>query len=201
MKKILLTGFEPFGEYEQNPTMEIVRNIKERTHLKKTILPVDFEATKVALEAILKEVQPDYVVSLGLNAKIGWLALEQFALNTGYDYLHHQWQSNLVENGAAAYQTHFDINYWKKQLNKLGCPTLISNHAGTYLCNFVYYHALHYRQAKRGDALFIHLPFSTEYMSEYCQQKNRAYPSLPLAQMINSIEQILDNIDARNADV
>jgi len=41
MKKILLTGFEPFGEYEQNPTMEIVRNIKERTHLKKTILPVD----------------------------------------------------------------------------------------------------------------------------------------------------------------
>ncbi len=75
MKKLLLTGFEPFLEFPINPTETIVKELDGQKvgnyEIKGLHLPVDFNlAPKKIVEAVAEE-NPDAVISLGLAAGRG----------------------------------------------------------------------------------------------------------------------------------
>ena len=68
--KLLVTAFEPFNGRDINPSERILENLQapEGVTLIKELLPVEFEATTRILKELLKEYQPDVVVSLGQAA-------------------------------------------------------------------------------------------------------------------------------------
>lgn len=70
MKTLLLTGFEPFLNFSENPTMNIVENLHGIEIAGYQVigknLPVDYEKSGNAMIELMDEVGPDAVVSLGL---------------------------------------------------------------------------------------------------------------------------------------
>src|SRR5690625_6639964 len=70
MKKLLLTGFEPFLHYTENPTTEIVKYFHQRKvndyHIKGKVLPVQFEEAGRLIITYIHEYNPDIIISLGI---------------------------------------------------------------------------------------------------------------------------------------
>lgn len=172
MKKLLITGFEPFLSFTVNPTMRIVEELNGLEiggyQVLGRVLPVDFASSGAKLLAYIEGIEPDVVISLGLAGGRYKITPERIAIN--------------VKDGAADNEGHIPIDesinlegepgYFstlpiRQMVNKLlaeGLPAEISNTAGTYLCNNVMYEALHYAKTTKPDmkAGFIHIPASHE---------------------------------------
>ena len=63
-------------------------------------------------------------------------------------------------NNIESYETTYDYTNLKIKLNQNGFNTIISNNAGNYFCNNIYYHGLKYIYEKNISCkmLFIHIP-------------------------------------------
>lgn len=196
MATVLLTGFEPFADFKINPSQKIVADFvflpTKSVHIEKLILPVDFEKAMPLLLQTLDNVQPDLVISLGLQANMGVVQLEKLAINVGFDRYGAQNHFFLQETGENALISHLDIDKLAAELCQKGIPTLRSNHAGTYLCNGIYYHTLQWCFQNGGDAVFVHLPFSTEIAAQLTQNDKKPYPSLPQYLIETAIEHIIN---------
>ncbi len=85
MKTLLLTGFEPFLQFKINPTDEIVKALNGREIGEYQIvghtLPVDFTESERQILALIEEVKPDAVISLGLAAGRFKVTPERIAIN------------------------------------------------------------------------------------------------------------------------
>ncbi|MBM7585715.1 pyroglutamyl-peptidase [Bacillus pakistanensis] len=177
MKKLLLTGFEPFLDYPTNPTMKVVevldgKEIGEFEVIGK-ILSVDFKQSGSQLVEYFEEVKPDAVISLGLAAGRYKITPERIAINCSDgdrdNSGHRPLDERIVENGMDGMFSTLPIRNMVERLNGEGFPAEISNTAGTYLCNNVMYTMLHYLQQK-GLTIpsgFIHIPASHELGLQY----------------------------------
>ena len=81
--KILVTAFEPFNGRDINPSQLILEKLEtpEGVNLIKELLPVEFKATTVILKNLLKEHQPDIVLSLGQAGNRPEISVERVAIN------------------------------------------------------------------------------------------------------------------------
>jgi pyroglutamyl-peptidase len=164
---ILITGFDAFGDHASNPAEHIVRRLagEEPTLL----LPTRYDrAAALALDAI-ERLRPETVVMFGLAAKRQTMELERFALNI----IESPVPDNdgvvgaglpVVADGPAAYRTSVDLVAVRGRMAVAGHAVGISNHAGSYVCNHLYYSVLH-ALAERGQgprAVFVHVPWSYE---------------------------------------
>lgn len=170
MKKLLLTGFEPFLDFSINPTAEIIKKL-HRTQINDynifgEVLSVDFNKSGLQLIELIEKHNPDAVVSLGLAAGRNCVTLERIAINCNdgpADNFGNQPNGEkIAPGGPDAYFTTLPIKDMVRNLNEAGLPAKISNTAGTYLCNNIMYHALHYfaHNYKACPSGFIHLPAS-----------------------------------------
>ena len=75
-------------------------------------------------------------------------------------------------------------NTQKPKMKKI--PAVLSYHAGTFLCNYIYYIALHNARKHRTKVGFVHIPHITELIVE-----NPEYPSLPKKALLESVKIIL----------
>lgn len=172
MKKLLLTGFEPFLTYKVNPTKEIVEHLSQARIgeyvIHSMILPVDFkEAGNVLMDKINK-LKPDAIVSLGLAGDRPQITPERIAINVsdgrkdnrGYKPV----DETIIANGPDGYFTTLPIRKMVEALENAGLPAKISNTAGAYVCNHVMYRALYYanQQETPIPSGFIHIPASHE---------------------------------------
>ena len=171
MKKLLLTGFEPFLTNPINPTMDIVKALHEKIigeyQITSQVLSVDFTKGPQQFLHCVEEVKPDLIISLGLAAGNTKITPERIAINikdgekdnNGVAYE----DAPIYEGGKTAYFSTLPIRAMVNRLNAAGYPAAISNSAGTYLCNNIMYEGLHY--ASKMDnvrAGFIHIPASFE---------------------------------------
>jgi pyroglutamyl-peptidase len=183
MKKLLLTGFEPFLNHPINPTEEIVLRLDgaqiDSFEVKGVLLPVDFEKAPVAILEAVREFAPDAVLSLGLAAGRSQITPERIAINCrdgAADNNGRAWvDSEIVEGGADGYFSTLPIRAFVDALNEKGYPASISNSAGTYLCNNVMYTVLHELKVRniKIPAGFVHMPASHELVID----EKRAMPS------------------------
>ncbi|HWL27103.1 MAG TPA: peptidase C15, partial [Ureibacillus sp.] len=85
MKKILLTGFEPFLQFKMNPTMQVVEalagKVIEDYEICGRILKVDFQQSATQLKEHINEIQPDIIISLGLAGGRYKITPERIAIN------------------------------------------------------------------------------------------------------------------------
>jgi pyroglutamyl-peptidase len=172
MPTVLLTGFEPFDGDASNPSWTAVQEVRDRwdgdAEIQVRQLPVDFARVDDALRAALAEVDPDVVISVGLAGGIETLEVERIAINvddaripdnTGFQPI----DEPVVDGGPAAYFSTLPIKAAVAAVRTKGIPAVVSQTAGTYTCNHVFYllmHELRERSGTRGG--FVHIPYSTE---------------------------------------
>ena len=172
MKKLLLTGFEPFLTFTVNPTMKIVEELDGMTigeyEVTSRILSVDFAQSGAQLIHYLEEIKPDAVISLGLAGGRYKITPERIAINVKDGAADNQGHIPLDETiqleGDPGYFSTLPIRLMVDELTKQGLPAAISNTAGTYLCNNIMYEALHYAKMNslKIPCGFIHIPASHE---------------------------------------
>lgn len=177
MKKLLLTGFEPFLDFTLNPTMKVVEELDLVAigdwQVIGRILPVDFNKAGGMIAKLIDEIEPDAVVSLGLAAGRFKLTPERIAINFKdgpADNEGNQPVDEAVhEDGAAGYLSTLPIRKMVSRLLEEGLPADVSNSAGAYLCNNVMYETLHYAQLHKNHmpAGFLHMPASHELAIEH----------------------------------
>lgn len=173
MIKILLSGFEPFEKEPINPSQELLKNFDisdNDTHELRTLtLPVTVRDAGRLIEKAIEEVKPDYLISFGLNGKLSHIALERIAINlidaripdnNGEQPI----DTPILENGPVAYWSGLPLRDIERELKDAGIPVNLSNSAGTYICNYVMYCALHFieQAGLKTKAGFIHIPFLPE---------------------------------------
>ena len=172
MKKLLLTGFEPFLAFTVNPTMKIVEELDKSIigeyEVTSRVLSVDFTKAGAQLLRYIEEMKPDAVISLGLAGGRYKITPERIAINVkdgGADNNGHIPVDESIQlDGDPGYFSTLPIRLMVDELTKQGLPAAISNTAGTYLCNNVMYEALHYAKLNNLSMPcgFIHIPASHE---------------------------------------
>lgn len=187
MQSILLTGFQPFGGEEVNPSAEIAlaldgEEIDRHAKVKALVLPVDWqEAPGHLLRAIAEASgpRPDgncccrprrlaAVVMLGQAGGYPALGLERVAINVanGKDVAGvERVEEPIAAGGPPAYFSTLPLQAIVRRVEGNGLPAFISGSAGTYLCNYIFYTLMHHLATGWPDpddrplAGFIHLPY------------------------------------------
>ncbi|WP_343076217.1 pyroglutamyl-peptidase I [Natronoglycomyces albus] len=169
MPKVLLTGFEPFGGEQTNPSWEAVELACERLSLPTTAveLPVSFADSALQLREAIATAQPDLVLCLGQAAGRAALTIERVALNLIDAPIPDNAQAQpidepVVAQGPAAYFAALPVKACVEASRAVGVPAAASLTAGTYVCNSTFYYLSHliateYPSLKGG---FIHVPLS-----------------------------------------
>ncbi|MHA6253174.1 pyroglutamyl-peptidase I [Oceanobacillus sp. CAU 1775] len=170
MKKLLLTGFEPFLRHPINPTEKIVETLNQEEINEYLIigevLPVIFNQSGDSFIDLLDKHKPDAVISLGLAAGRNKITPERIAINCNDGPEDNEgYKPNgekIVENGPDGYFSKLPIREIVENLKKSDLPATISNTAGAYLYNNIMYRGLHYLAKNQIDipAGFIHIPAS-----------------------------------------
>jgi pyroglutamyl-peptidase len=183
----LVTGFTTFGEHEVNPSRLIVEGLAQRrSDVWTAVLPVEYRTSGEQICDLIRHYQPEAVLMLGLAARRSAINLERFALNIDDasvpDNVGETRSGHIiVADGPAAYTSTLPLDAMRDTLAERDVPVVISNHAGAYLCNHVFYVVRHYLQ-QTGRPIpcgFIHVPDIGE-------------TGLPLAAMIDAIDCCLD---------
>ncbi len=167
---MLLTGFEPFTtglglELSHNPTADIVRRVAPQVPgASAAVLPVSYAATPRALHDLFEQRRPRVWVGLGFAPHRESLDLEVFALNVEHAVRGDNDGAcpslgEIVPGGPPAYRTRLDVAAAVALFAEHGVEASPAFHAGTFLCNQVFYLGCHHCEAGGLDlAAFIHVP-------------------------------------------
>lgn len=163
---VLITYFEPFGGESLNSAMEAARLLPEEHeghHVFKRQLPVSFERAPIEAMRQIGLLQPDLVIALGQAAGRASINLERVAVNlakaTTADNDGQKPQGRrIADDGPDAHFTSIPVDSLSERLRSEGHPCFVSNSAGTYVCNALFYSLLHeYPHLPIG---FIHIPLT-----------------------------------------
>lgn len=201
MKRVLLTGFEPFNNATLNPSKEVVEKINHRSIVAKEVLPVVFSKAAKRVIELIEEVKPEVVIALGQAEGRPQINLERVAIN----YMHGQIADNegvfalsgeITKDAPAAYFSTLPLELISQSLTAAKIPVAISLSAGSFLCNHIFYSMQHHLHGKGARSGFIHLPLISEQSNEF---PNLA--TIELEMMLKAIDTILDVIteDHRNS--
>lgn len=183
---VLLIGFAPFGGETANPSWEAVRQLHGRRVAGHRIvarqLPVEFGASLKAMRAAVREAKPKLVVCVGQAGGRAAISLERVAINVDDARIPDNAGAQpvdveIVRDGPAAYFTGLPIKAMLAELRAAGIAAEVSQTAGTFVCNHVFYglmHALRHQPGVRGG--FIHVPYSPAQAT-----RRPDAPSLPAA--------------------
>ena len=172
---VLLTGFAAFGGEPTNPSWDAVAQLDGECIAGHRIvarrLPVEFGGALDALNDAIARLSPALVMCVGQAGGRAQLSLERVAINIDDARIADNAGASpidepIVADGPAAYFATLPIKAILSGLREAGIPAEISQTAGTYVCNHVFYglmHALRERPGIRGG--FIHIPYSPEQAS------------------------------------
>jgi pyroglutamyl-peptidase len=195
MKTVLLTGFEAFGGAARNPTEEIVRALDGATIARRrvvgVVLPCVFGEAVAELRRQRRRCRPELVLCLGLAAGRSDITPERVAINVDDARIadnagRQPIDRPVVRRGPAAYWSTLPIKTMVAALRAHGLPASVSQTAGTFVCNHVFYalmHALRRGRGVRGG--FVHVPAMTE-------AAEAGQPSLPLATLIAATRVVIE---------
>ncbi|MBS4205516.1 pyroglutamyl-peptidase I [Lederbergia citrea] len=192
-KKVLITGFDPFGTDKVNPALEAVKQLDgikaDNVEIVAQEVPTVFhKSIEVVVEAIEKH-EPDVVICVGQAGGRTQVTPERIAINVDDARIPDNQRNQpideaIYEDGPAAYWTTLPVKRMVHEMKKAGIPAAVSNTAGTFVCNHLFYGVMHYLQKSapqiRGG--FIHIPFIPE------QTVENGAPSLNLDDIVRGLQ-------------
>jgi pyroglutamyl-peptidase len=168
VQNVLLTGFEPFDKAAVNPSWEAVRqldgvSLSEGVTMVAHCLPCAFATAAETLLQLINELQPAMVIATGLGPGRSDISIERVAINVNDaripDNLGAQpIDTAVVEGGPAAYFSTLPIKGMVKAVRDAGIAASVSQTAGTFVCNQVYYRLQHALAGTGVRSGFIHVP-------------------------------------------
>ena len=186
MKKLLISGFEPFGGESINPSWEVVKALPDVVGgytLTKICLPVVFgKATQTLIQAA-QAIVPDCILSIGQAGGRGAVTPEYAGINLRHASIpdnagNQPTDEAIVPDGENAYFTSLPVRKMAETMAAAGIPAQVSYSAGTYVCNELLYSLLHRYKGTSTRVGFIHIPYIPEQQTS---------PALPLAQVIQAL--------------
>lgn len=179
MKKVILTGFEPFGDYQFNPTQEsalFFNSLGEISGIKVIglVLPCTYFGAFQVLRKVINQEKPDAVISTGLSSSVKRIRIETTfhnLMNGKYPDADGMMPSNLpIWNKPHAKDlliaTANNI-YLAGILQQNEIPVELSIDADAFICN-----SLGYSTSKKilkdpswssVKNMFIHIPWTDDY--------------------------------------
>src|SRR6476620_7458159 len=187
---LLLTGFEPFGGDTATPSSAAARSAarllqSEGLDVQAVELPCVFgESAKVLTEA-LERFSPELVLCAGQAGGRARISLERVAINCDDARIpdnagNRPIDEEVIQDGPAAYFSTLPLKAGLAALSAAGIPAEVSQSAGTYVCNHVFYALMHALTTRAGTPAtrggFIHVPYETRQVP-----RGSGTPSLPAA--------------------
>ena len=199
--KILLTGFEPFGGSDLNPSAMVVEALAAdpppNVDLVTAVLAVVGEEAGDRLVRIAEDERPDAIVMLGEATGRAGVTIEQVAINLrdyGMDDNAGNRVSNqpVVEAAPDAYFTTLPVEELVQAIRAIGVPAARSLSAGAFLCNEISYRVLHAEAIakRRTPAGFVHLP----RVPEQCVDTDAPHASMEVDRQIDAVRAILETL-------
>lgn len=167
-RTVLLTGFDPFAGDTINPSWEAVSRLHGKVIADRCIvseqLPTTFAGAPKALRVALRRHAPELVLCVGQAGGRAALSLERVAINVNDARIPDNAGAQpvdtpVVARGPAAYFTNLPIKAMHADLCAAGIPAEISQTAGTFVCNQVFYVLMHALAGTRVRGGFVHIPF------------------------------------------
>ena len=189
MKRLLITGFEPFGGETVNPSWEAVRRLPETVgdcRLYPLQIPTVFGAAAERVEAEARVLQPDRILCVGQAGGRRAVTPEMVAINLQYaslaDNAGQMPQDCPVLPGApAAYFSTLPVRRMAKAVTQAGEPASVSYSAGTFVCNDVLFRLLHRFDGTPTQVGFLHVPYLPE-------QAGDGVPSMELSAILRALQ-------------
>ena len=188
MKKLLITGFEPFDGQTINPSWQSVLALEDKIgdySLTKLEIPTVFKGGANAVIEKAEEINPHAIICVGQAGGRNAITPEVIAINlmdaniadnAGYKPIN----ESIFTNGENAYFSNLPIREMVEAINKEGIPAKLSYSAGAFVCNEVMYTLLHKFKDSSVKVGFIHVPFLPE-------QTDGTKPSLEKEQIIKAL--------------
>ncbi|AEX24765.1 pyroglutamyl-peptidase I [Vibrio sp. EJY3] len=171
MKKVLITGFEPFGGDAINPALEAIKRLEGEAiddgFIVTCHVPVTrYDSINTVIEAI-EQHQPDCVITVGQAAGRAAITPERVAINVDDFRIpdnqgHQPIDEPIIADGPDAYFTTLPLKRVVQTLQQQGIPCQVSNSAGTFVCNHLFYGLQHYLRDKPLRHGFVHIPLLPE---------------------------------------
>ncbi len=194
MRKLLLTGFEPFGGESINPAVEAVHRLQGRVIGSYEVigleLPTVFGQSMERLLSGIEETEPEVVIALGQAGGRRGISFERIAVNLSDAAIDDNAGNRpvdvpVVPEGPAAYWTTLPVRRMADRLQVEGIPASLSLSAGTFVCNHLFYGLMHHLAVSgkpiRGG--FIHIPYLPEQA-----ERHPGAPSMALEQLVAGLE-------------
>ncbi|MBQ8496327.1 MAG: pyroglutamyl-peptidase I [Clostridia bacterium] len=200
-KKILVTGFEPFGGDTRNPSGEAVIALpsSEDYEMGKLILPVSWKRAFPEIEKAWDAWKPDALLMVGLAAGASAIRIERVGINLcgatkDIDGLYADGTEDscaekpILADAPDAFFVTYDEKKILDALKKAEIPAKYSYSAGTYICNYLLYSSLAKRKREDADMQigFIHVP--------YAEGQREDFPSMPLDTIVSALETVLSEM-------
>lgn len=197
MMKILVTGFEPFGGELINPSWEAVRRLDSHTDdvvIEPLLVPTTYADSIKTVTAAIDRLHPAAVIMVGQAGGRAELSVERVAVNCddapapdNAGVVHED--VTIVAQGAAAYLATLPVKQIVAALHDAGLPAVISNTAGLFVCNHLFYGVLNYiaTHGLQTRAGFVHVPFLPGQVLD-----RPGTPSLSLETIQAGLDRIVD---------
>lgn len=187
---VLLTGFEPFDGAAVNASWLAVQGVAATWNGPESLvigeLPVVFDLSADRLDELIAEHRPRLVIAVGLAEGRPQITPERVAVNiddaripdnAGFTPI----DRPILEQGPAAYFSTLPIKAITSAIKAAGMPAAVSQTAGTFVCNHVFYRLMDAAAARAGTrAGFVHVPPTAEHA-------HGTEPALPLAHIAEAL--------------
>jgi pyroglutamyl-peptidase len=161
-----------------------------------------FKKSITKLEQAIKKHQPDIVICIGQAGGRLQITPERIAINIDDARIpdnegHQPIDEPIVDGGTPAYWTTLPIKRVVARLRENGIPAAVSNTAGTFVCNHIFYGLMDYIHRAAPDIRggFIHIPYLPE------QTIDKQAPSLSLDTLVSGLRIASTTCAAYDTDI
>ena len=192
MKKLLITGFEPFGGEKINPSWEAVGLLPDEIggySLIKLRIPVVFGESAEMVIKRAEEIRPDVILCVGQAGGRSAITPEMVAINLRYAKIpdnkgNQPKDEPIILGGNTAYLSTLPVRKMAEAINAEGVPSRVSYSAGVYVCNDLMYSLINHFKNTKIKTGFIHVP--------YCKEQNKE-PFMDMKDIVKGIIIAIEN--------
>ena len=152
MKKLLITGFDPFGGATVNPAWEAVKLLPDQIgdwHLTKIEIPTVYGLAAQTILRIAQELHPDAILCVGQAGGREAITPEVYGVNLRHARIADNAGNRplavpIIQNAPVSYMSTLPVNDIVHAVRNAGLPCRLSYSAGRFVCNDLLYTLLHF---------------------------------------------------------
>lgn len=198
MKKLLITGFDPFGGESINPSWEAVKLLPDIIgdyEVHKMEIPTVFYKAFEMISKKAEEIKPDVIIAVGQAGGRKGITPERVGINL-MDASIPDNEGNkindkaIIEKGENAYFTTLDVKKMVEAIKEADLPASVSLSAGAFVCNNVLYLLLDKYKGTNVKAGFIHVPFIPSQLEN--KKNKEILPYMELSDIAKGLEAAIE---------